>query len=71
MSLLIAPVGQELKIARIAGDDKVRKHLESLGIVKDETIALLSHEKNGAIVRIKDSRLAIDDSVLSSIIVIS
>jgi ferrous iron transport protein A len=69
MPLLIAPVGTELTIARISGDDKVRKHLESLGLTADEKITVLSWEKSGVIIKVKESRLAIDKNVAMAIFV--
>jgi ferrous iron transport protein A len=67
--LLIAPVGTELTIACIVGDLKVRKYLESLGLTKDTKIEILSLERGGAIIRVKDSRLALDHNVANNIFV--
>lgn len=69
MPLLIAPVGRPLTVRRIGGDEKVRKHLESLGIVTESEITLLSQEKTGVVIRIHESRLALGYDVARTIIV--
>ncbi len=69
MPLLLAPIGQDLTIQIINGDEKVKKHLESLGIVKDAKISIISQEKGGVIVKINNSRLALDYKIASSILI--
>lgn len=69
MPLLIAPMEKELVVENVTGDDKVRKHLESLGIVRETSITLLSQEKTGVIVRIKDSRIALGYDIARNIFV--
>lgn len=69
MPLLIAPIGRVLIVRRVGGEEKVRKHLESLGIVIDSEITLLSQGKDGVVVKIHDSRLALDYDVAKAIMV--
>lgn len=69
MPILIAPINQELTVKRVSGNDKERKHLESLGIVSGRTITILKATNNGVIVLINDMRLAIDRNVAMSIVV--
>lgn len=69
MPLLIAPENETLTIERVTGDDKVRKHLESLGIVTDGKILIMSHENSGLIVRVNEMRLALDYKIASNIFV--
>ena len=69
MPILIAPINQELTVKRVSGNDKERKHLESLGIVPGRTITILIATNNGVIVLINDMRLAIDRNVAMSIVV--
>lgn len=69
MPLLLAPTEEELTILAIHGDDRVRRHLESLGIVADGKIALLSQEKSGVIVKVNDTRLALDYNIARSILI--
>ncbi len=67
MPLMIAPTNTELNIVRIVGNDKAVKHLRELGIVPDMKITLLSSEPSGVILRIGDSRLALDRNVARAI----
>jgi ferrous iron transport protein A len=69
MPILIAPINQELTVKRVSGNNKERKHLESLGIVPGRTITILKATNNGVIVLINDMRLAIDRNVAMSIVV--
>lgn len=69
MPLLIAPEGKNLLVKRVVGDPKVRKHLESLGIVENQSIEIMSKQGQGMIVLINSTRLALDKNVSSSIFV--
>ena len=53
MPLILAPVGQEMKIVKIAADEKTKKHLANLGVV----------------CIVKEGRLALDRGVASRIFV--
>ena len=68
MPLLIAPEGQVYSVRKVGGDYKTRRRLESLGIVENCTLKVLSHERSGVIVQIGDSRLALDQETSSSIV---
>lgn len=70
MPLIIAPIGKELTIKRVSGDEKIKKHLESLGIIPDRKITLFEKTKSGVIVLINDTRLALDKDVAMAIVVI-
>lgn len=67
MPLMFAPLEKELRVTHISGDEKIRGHLASLGIVLDGTLTLLSVQGSGAIVKVKESRLALDHVVASHI----
>lgn len=69
MPLIIAPSGKEFAIVRIGGDERVRKHLESLGLTIEERITVLSSKGNGVIIKVKESRLALDPDIAASIFV--
>lgn len=60
MPIIIAPTDTELTVVRIAGNDKTVQHLRELGIVPSMRCRLLSSEPSGIIIRIGDSRLALD-----------
>lgn len=67
MPLLLAPIGQEVKIVRIAADEKTKKHLQNLGVLVDETITVISTSGGSAVCRVKEGRLALDKNIASRI----
>ncbi len=69
MPLALAPQGETMQIVKISANDKVSRHLENLGIVSGADIALLSESNGNMIVRIGDTRLALDSSVARAIVV--
>ncbi len=69
MPIIIAPTNQDLTIVRIVGNDKTCKHLRELGLVQNMKITKLSHTESGIIIRIGESRLALDNTIAKSIIV--
>lgn len=69
MPLLVAPVGLSLKVLRITGNEKTRKHLETLGLTKDMQLELLSAEGGAAIIKVHDSRISLDHQTALSIMV--
>lgn len=66
---MIAPLGVDLSIKRISGDEKVRRHLEALGIVPGRAIQVLSYTRDGLILLVNQSRLALDKDVAKNIYV--
>lgn len=69
MPIVFAPLGKELKIVRIAADDKTKKHLESLGIFPNGSILVLSSSGGSVVVKIKDGRIALDRNLSTKIFV--
>ncbi len=69
MPLVIAPVNQSLRIVRIAADEKVKKHLESLGITINGEITVLSASGGTVVCKIKDGRVALDSNLSTKIFV--
>lgn len=69
MPLVIAPKNIELKILRIAVDDKIKKHLESLGITTNGDITVLSAQSGSVVCKIKDSKVALDSDISTKIFV--
>lgn len=69
MPLALAPQGETMQIVKVSANDKVSRHLENLGIVSGADIALLSESNGNMIVRIGDTRLALDSSVARAIVV--
>ncbi|MCR5112640.1 MAG: ferrous iron transport protein A [Acholeplasmatales bacterium] len=69
MPLVIAPLNTDLKIVKILVDDKLKKHLESLGITINSMVRVVSCSNGNCIIQIKDGRLAIDRNVATKILV--
>ena len=69
MPISIAPLNQELTIIRVSNDPKVKKHLESLGIVINSKITILSSHHGNVIIALKEGRLALDRNIANSIFV--
>ena len=69
MPIGLAPTNKEMKIVRILADDKTKKHLESLGILVNALITVISSVNGGVVIAVKDGRLALDSSIASKIIV--
>lgn len=70
MPLVIAPVDQELNIIKVLiSDEKVKKHLEALGIAPNQKITILQITDGNVIVRVKEGKLALDKHVAAKIVV--
>ncbi len=69
MPLVIAPCNVLLKIIKILSDEKVKKHLESLGITINSTLTILSISDGSVILKVKEGRLALDKSLATKIVV--
>lgn len=69
MPLILAPIGQEVKIVKIVADDKTKKHLSNLGVLVDASITVLSSKGGNTVCIVKDGRLALDKNVASHILV--
>lgn len=69
MPIVLAPIDVNMRIVKVLGDDKNKKHLESLGIIKDASIIVLSKQNGNVIIKIKGSKLALDNKIASTIIV--
>lgn len=69
MPIILAPINVELKIVKVLLDDKQKKHLESLGILVNSTLTVLSSVNGGVVVAVKEGRLALDRNIASKILV--
>lgn len=67
--LALAPAGEKQKIKKIAGNDKVRRHLQELGLVMDATVTVVSSENDNVILGVGDSRVAIGGDLARRIMV--
>ena len=56
-------------IHAIRGESSVRLHLEGMGFVPGTKLSVLSRVGDGVIVKVKDSRVALDANLASCILV--
>lgn len=69
MPLTMAMAGKMNLIRKITGKDEVRRHLSELGFVIGETVTVVSEMGGNMILSVKDSRIALDKTMASRIII--
>jgi ferrous iron transport protein A len=69
MPLSLADLNTEYQIKFIRGKDEVVKHMNDLGFVLGATVKPIQKLGGNLIVRVKESRIAIDKSMADKIIV--
>lgn len=69
MPLTMARPGERFAIRRITGKDEVRQHLAELGFVMDSEVTVVSEVAGNLILQVKDSRIALDHTMASRIMV--
>lgn len=69
MPLSLATIGEENIIRKIGGSPEVKKHLEDLGFVVGGSATVVSSLGGNVIVRVKESRVAINDELARRIMI--
>lgn len=69
MPLTFAPMGEERPIIKINGRDNVQKHLANLGFVVGSAVTVVSELNGNMILKVKETRVALDKSMASRILV--
>ena len=69
MPIALAPLNIDMRVVKVLLDDKTKKHLESLGILVNSSIKIVSSVNGGVVVAVKEGRLALDKSIASKILV--
>ena len=69
MPLTMAKAGETMTIRRVSGKDEVRQHLAELGFVVDASVTGVNSIMGNLIVQVKDSRVAIDQTMANRIMV--
>ena len=69
MVLTQVQTGGRYIIHAIRGEDRTRLHLESMGFVPGTSLQVLNHVGGGVVVRVRDSRVALDASLAQCILV--
>ena len=67
--LTMAAIGETVTIRKITGKDEARQHLGELGFVVDSTITVVSKMGGNLILQVKDSRIALDTSMATRIMI--
>ena len=69
MPLTMAKAGDTVTIQKITWKDEVRLHLAELGFVVDSQVTIVNEIAGNLIVQVKESRLALDKTMASRIMV--
>ena len=69
MPLSYANPGEESIIRRIGGSPEVKKHLENLGFTVGGSVTIITSLNGNVIVKVKESRVAIDDEMARKIMI--
>ncbi len=69
MPIRMAPIGEELEIKRVSADEKVKRHLENLGLAVGQKVEVISSVAGAVILKVKDGRVALDSKMSSGIFV--
>ena len=69
MPLSMAKTGETNYIRKITGKDEVRQHLAELGFVVGESVTVVSKLNGNMIISVKNSRIALDQSMVNRILV--
>ena len=69
MPLTMAKAGETVTIRKITGKDEVRQHLAELGFVVEGTVTVVSELAGHLILQVKDSRIALDQSMANRIMI--
>ncbi len=67
--IMFAETGIKHKVIKVAAEEKVRKHLENLGIYKEAELDVISSGNGVIILKIKDGRVAINQDLATKIFV--
>lgn len=63
MPLMFASIGEEKKVTKVSGAADVRQHLVDLGFNVGSPVTVIQRISSGLIVKVKDSRIAIDKAM--------
>ncbi len=69
MPLSMARPGETLTIRKITGKDEIRSRLAELGFTVDGVVTVVTELAGNLILQVKDSRVALDRSLASRILV--
>ena len=67
--LIYAQADANVTIKKVSADEKTKRHLENLGVLVGAQINLVSIHKGNVILKVKDGRLALNQSLATKIFV--
>lgn len=67
--LSVADRGEVLIVKKVGGSPEVKKHLEDLGFTVGSTVTLIQRLGGNVIVKVKESRIAINDEMARKIMI--
>ena len=67
--LVFSDIGEEQIIKKIGGTGEVKRHLENLGFVPGGAVTVLNSFAGNVIVKVKESRIAINEDMAQKIMV--
>lgn len=67
--LIHAQEDANVTIKKVSADEKTKRHLENLGVLVGAQINLVSIHKGNVILKVKDGRLALNQSLATKIFV--
>ena len=69
MPLTFCTIGQNFIVKRLSGDSAIRQHLNELGFSVGSPVTVISSLGGNVIVKVKESRIALDHKLASRIMV--
>ena len=69
MPLCLANIGEEQIIKKVGGSAEVKTHLENLGFVVGGNVTLINVINGNTVVKVKESRIAINEELARKIMV--
>ena len=69
MPLTMVQIGEAATICKITGKDEIRQHLAELGFVVGSKVTVVQKLAGSFILQVKDSRLALDQSMANRMMV--
>ena len=69
MPLSIAPLSTEVKVMKLLTDEKLKQHLNNLGIIVGSNITLIQEKKGDVILNVKGVRVALNKKIKKKIYV--
>ena len=69
MPLTLGSMGDVKTVRKIGGSQEVRQHLIDIGFTEGSEVTVISYLGGDLIVRVKDSRVALDKAMATKILV--